>query len=57
MGFATTLQRHKILEAKSSFSAIIFQKNKSTYPLMHLCTLDICILEKLETGILLYIYI
>ena len=56
MSFAATLRRCKILEAKSSFSAIIFEK-KCTYLLTYnLLTLDICILEKLETGILLYIY-
>ncbi len=39
MSFAATLRRCKILEAKSSFSAIIFQKNKSTYSVIHLLLL------------------
>ena len=59
MSFATTLQRYNILEAKSSFSAIIFEKKKGklfSYSVIHLFTFDICILEKLETGILLYIF-
>ncbi len=46
MSFATTLQRYKILEAKSSFSAFIFNKKRESYSVIQLFTFDICILEK-----------
>jgi hypothetical protein len=54
--FCNNVAKVQNFRREVKFFSNYFRKNKSTYPLMHLCTLDICILEKLETGILLYIF-
>ncbi len=53
--FCNNVAKVQNFRGEVKFFSNYFRKNKSTYPLMHLCTLDICILENLKQEFY-YIY-